>query len=123
MIAYTTIGTNDLDRSKAFYGELLSELGAKPGWSSDTFVGFGVAPDQPQFALCTPFDKQAATHGNGAMVALAAGSKDKVETMHAKALALGATDEGAPGVRADVFYMAYFRDADGNKIALFAPNS
>jgi catechol 2,3-dioxygenase-like lactoylglutathione lyase family enzyme len=43
--------------------------------------------------------------------------------MHAKAMKLGATDEGEPGVRADAFYMAYFRDPDGNKIALFTPNS
>lgn len=122
MIAYTTIGTNNLKRATAFYGDLLSDLGAKQGWSSDTFVGFGVAPDQPQFALCTPFDKGPATHGNGAMVALSVGSKDKVESMHAKALELGATDEGEPGVRADAYYMAYFRDLDGNKIALFTPN-
>lgn len=123
MIAYTTIGTNDLERATAFYSDLLSELGAKQGWSSDTFVGFGVAPDQPQFALCTPYDKGFATHGNGAMVALSAGSKDKVDSIYAKAIKLGATDEGEPGVRAEAFYMAYFRDLDGNKIALFTPNT
>lgn len=123
MIAYTTIGTNDLDRAKSFYADLLSELGAKQGWSSDTFVGFGVAPDQPQFALCTPYDKGPATNGNGAMVALNVGSKDKVHSMYDQAIALGATDEGEPGVRADAFYMAYFRDMDGNKIALFTPNT
>lgn len=57
------------------------------------------------------------------MIALLAGTKDKVDAMHAKALALGGTDEVAPGLRADVFYLAYFRDLDGNKIALYAPNS
>jgi predicted lactoylglutathione lyase len=51
------------------------------------------------------------------------GSKDKVHSMYDKAIALGATDEGEPGVRADAFYMAYFRDMDGNKIALFSPNT
>lgn len=122
MIAYTTVGTNDMDKAKAFYGELLGELGAKPGWSSDTFTGFSIAPNQPSFAICTPFDGQKATVGNGMMVSLLAGTKDKVDSLHAKALALGGTDEGAPGVRADIFYMAYFRDLDGNKIALFAPN-
>jgi len=122
MIAYTTVGTNDMDKAKAFYAELLGELGAKPGWSSDTFTGFSTARDQPSFAICTPFDGNGATVGNGMMVSLMAGTKDKVESMHAKALELGGTDEGAPGVRADAFYMAYFRDLDGNKIALFAPN-
>lgn len=123
MIAYTTVGTNDMDKAKTFYADLLGELGAKPGWSSDTFTGFGIGRDQPSFAICTPFDGHAASVGNGIMIALAAGTKDRVDSMHAKALALGGADEGAPGVRAGHFYMAYFRDLDGNKIALFAPNS
>lgn len=122
MIAYTTVGTNDMERAKAFYGELLAEMGAKPAWSSETFAGFAIDPSAPNFAICTPFDEKAATVGNGAMIALLAGTKEKVEAMHAKALALGGTDEGAPGVRAEQFYMAYFRDLDGNKIALYAPN-
>jgi predicted lactoylglutathione lyase len=37
--------------------------------------------------------------------------------VHAKALELGGTDEGAPGPRGDGFYAAYFRDLDGNKFA------
>ena len=123
MIAYTTIGSNDLEKAKAFYADLLGELGAKQAWTSDTFIGFAIAPNQPNFAICAPYDGNAATIGNGTMVALRAGSKDKVDSMHAKALALGGTDEGAPGPRAETFYMAYFRDLDGNKIALFAPNS
>ena len=123
MIAYTTIGTNDMDRAESFYGELLAELGAKPNWSSDTFSGFGLGAGQPSFAICTPYDGKAATVGNGTMIALMAGTKDKVDEMHAKALALGGRDEGAPGVRVEQFYMAYFRDLDGNKIALYAPVS
>ncbi|MGN6149257.1 MAG: VOC family protein, partial [Rhizomicrobium sp.] len=35
------------------------------------------------------------------------------------ALSLGATDEGAPGLRGDTFYGAYFRDLDGNKLCVF----
>ena len=46
-----------------------------------------------------------------------------VDEVHAKALELGGTDEGAPGVRGDegpqAFYGAYFRDLDGNKLAAF----
>lgn len=122
MIAYTTVGTNNMDKAKDFYAELLGELDAKPGWTSDTFASFSVGPGQPTFAVCTPFDETAATVGNGTMIALNAGTKAKVDTMYAKALELGGTDEGAPGARVDVFYLAYFRDLDGNKIALFAPN-
>ena len=41
------------------------------------------------------------------------------ERLHAKAISLGASDEGAPGLRGDTFYGAYFRDPDGNKLAVF----
>jgi hypothetical protein len=46
-------------------------------------------------------------------------SVDQVQSLHLKALALGATDEGAPGSRGSGFYGAYFRDLDGNKLAVF----
>ncbi len=35
------------------------------------------------------------------------------------ALANGGTDEGAPGLRIEGFYAAYFRDPDGNKLNAF----
>ena len=53
------------------------------------------------------------------MVALAAANPDQVKALHAKALALGAKDEGAPGPRGSGFYGAYFRDLDGNKLNAF----
>ena len=54
------------------------------------------------------------------MVALAADSPEQVDRLHAKALELGATDEGAPGPRGDGgFYAGYFRDPDGNKLNAF----
>ena len=71
------------------------------------------------FSVMTPFDGEAAMAGNGAMVALAADSAEQVQALHAKALALGATDEGAPGPRGANFYGAYFRDLDGNKLAAY----
>ena len=119
MIGYTCVGTNDLDRAVKFYGELLGLLGAQPFFKSDRGVGWGVSPDQPMFSVLKPFDGQAATAGNGAMVALAASSPEMVQALHAKALALGGADEGAPGPRGKGFYGAYFRDLDGNKLAAF----
>lgn len=119
MIGYTCVGTNDLDQAVAFYGELLSLLGARPFFKTDRGVGWGVAPGQPMFSVLKPFDGQPATPGNGAMVALAARDPEQVQALHAKALALGATDEGAPGPRGAGFYGAYFRDLDGNKLAAF----
>ena len=53
------------------------------------------------------------------MVALHAGSNDKVDALYAKAMSLGATDEGEPGPRAGTYYGGYFRDLDGNKLVFF----
>jgi catechol 2,3-dioxygenase-like lactoylglutathione lyase family enzyme len=119
MIGYTCVGTNDLDRAVGFYGELLGLLGAQPFFKTDRGVGWGVSPDKPMFSVLKPFDGQIATPGNGAMVALSAASPAQVQALHARALALGGTDEGAPGPRGQGFYGAYFRDLDGNKLAAF----
>lgn len=119
MIGYTCVGTNDLDKAVAFYGALLGLLGAQVFFKNDRGVGWGVAPGKPMFSVMRPFDKQSASVGNGCMVALAAADPEQVQALHAKALALGGTDEGAPGPRGSGFYGAYFRDLDGNKLAAF----
>lgn len=120
MIGYVTLGTNDLDRAAKFYEQVLGELGGKTFSTTERMVVFGAAPDQPMLMVCTPFDKQAATHGNGTMVSLKVDSRDAVDRIHAKALELGAEDEGAPGPRGNTGgYFGYFRDLDGNKLAAF----
>ena len=119
MIGYTSVGTNDLDRATAFYSELLGLLGATVFFRNDRGLGWGVEPGKPMFAVLKPFDGQPATVGNGAMVALNASDPAQVQAVHAKALALGGRDEGAPGERGKGFYGAYFRDLDGNKLAVF----
>ena len=70
-------------------------------------------------SVCFPYDGNAATVGNGVMVALAVDSTEKVDLLHARALELGGTDEGEPGPRGGNFYAAYFRDLDGNKLNAF----
>ena len=56
------------------------------------------------------------------MMAIAVDSNDKVDALHAKALELGGTDEGAVGVRGEGgFYCGYFRDLDGNKFNIYCP--
>ena len=83
------------------------------------FILWGVSLADPCLAITTPHDGKPATVGNGGMVALRAPSKAAVDALHAKALALGGTDEGAPGPRSDAFYAGYFRDLDGNKLNAF----
>ena len=119
MIGYVTLGTNDLKRAAAFYDGLLAEIGAKRMMEGDDFIAWSVKPDLPGLGVTKPFDKKAATVGNGVMVALAVDSEAKVNAMHRKALQLGGTDEGAPGKRSENFYAGYFRDLDGNKLNVF----
>ncbi len=119
MIGYVTLGTNDLPRAAAFYDALLSEIGAKRMMEGDSFVAWSVRPDLPGLGVTLPYDKKAASVGNGVMVALVVDSKEKVDSLHRKAMELGATDEGAPGARSPEFYAGYFRDLDGNKLNVF----
>jgi predicted lactoylglutathione lyase len=119
MIGYVTLGTNDMDRAAKFYDSLLGTLGASRMMDMGTFILWGTAPDKPMLAATKPFDGNAATVGNGVMVALAMDSKEQVDALYRKARELGAADEGAPGPRSDTFYAGYFRDLDGNKLNAF----
>ncbi|MDI1253936.1 VOC family protein [Thermomonas sp.] len=117
MLAYATLGTRDMDKAAAFYDEVLGVLNAKrfmeePGY----FIAWGNSQDGAGLGITYPFDKQAATVGNGTMVALGASNREQVDTVYNKAMALGGSDEGAPGQRSPGFYAAYFRDLDGNKL-------
>jgi catechol 2,3-dioxygenase-like lactoylglutathione lyase family enzyme len=120
MIGYVTLGTNDLARGAAFYDALLAEIGARRIYEDTESILWGVDGAPPGLCLHVPFDKQPATVGNGVMVALSVGSHARVDALHARALALGAADEGAPGPRGDSgLYAAYFRDLDGNKLSVY----
>ena len=119
MSGYVTLGTTDLERAASFYDGLLESLGASRIMENERMVMYGNGPGNPMLAICSPFDKKSPSAGNGAMVALAAGTKENVDGMHAKALELGGSDEGAPGIRTGTFYGGYFRDLDGNKLVAF----
>ncbi|UWQ22196.1 VOC family protein [Jannaschia sp. W003] len=128
MIAYVTVGTDDLARARRFYDAILRPLGyglregpeglsyvlpARPEWP--------FAP--PDFYVKPPFDGRPAGAGNGAMTAFEAPGQARVRALHAAGLAAGGTDEGAPGFRAGYgprFFVGYLRDPDGNKLALFS---
>lgn len=126
MIGYVTIGTNDVPRAQAFYDALLGTIGAKrlmevPEHGGFTFYGTGMG--SPGIVITSPFDGGKASVGNGTMIAIPMDERAKVDSFHARAMELGASDEGAPGLRSDegprAFYGAYFRDLDGNKICAF----
>lgn len=118
MIGYITLGTNDLDASGAFYDELLALLGGKRAYNMERFIGWS-NEQGAMFCVTKPYDGNAATVGNGVMISLAAKDPDQVHAVYAKAIALGASDEGPAGPRGDTFYAGYFRDPDGNKLNVF----
>ncbi|HRE61841.1 MAG TPA: VOC family protein [Micropepsaceae bacterium] len=119
MIGYATVGTNDLARATAFFDAVFGEMGAKRAWSNERMAGWTTGKAAPMLMVTKPYDGKPATGGNGTMIALAAADQETVNKVHAKALSLGGKDEGAPGLRGDNFYGAYFRDLDGNKYVAF----
>lgn len=120
MIGYVTLGTNDMEKAAKFYDALAKEMGVGRMMDSDQFIAWGEMGGAPGIAATRPFDGQAASVGNGVMVALEAADTDQVQRLYDIALANGGSDEGAPGPRGDEgFYAGYFRDPDGNKLNAF----
>ncbi|USG60195.1 VOC family protein [Sneathiella marina] len=120
MIGYVTLGTNDIDKSTAFYDELLSEIEAKRIMTDAHIRIWSTAPGAAMLSVIKPYNGEAATVGNGTMVALAVDTAENVAKLHAKALALGGQDEGAPGPRGDgKMIFGYCRDLEGNKLAFY----
>lgn len=119
MIGYVTLGTNKFDDAAVFFDALFGSIGASRMMESDRFIAWSSAPTGPWVSIIRPFDGKPATVGNGVMVAIAMDTRKKVDAFYAKALELGAVDEGAPGIRFGNFYAAYFRDLDGNKLNAF----
>ncbi|MGR3270471.1 VOC family protein [Thalassococcus profundi] len=130
MIAYVTVGADDIAAAKRFYTAILPALGyrLREGPEGLSFA-LPVAPGQsvplPDFYVKPTFDGRPATAGNGSMVAFEARDQQQVRTLHAAALTAGGTDDGPPGFRdayGPTFYVCYLRDPQGNKIALFSSN-
>ena len=118
MFSHVMIGTNDLEKAKAFYDALLGTLGVRPakvdGHRIFYFTKTGV------FSVSKPINGQPATHANGGTIGFACTSPEQADAWHAAGIAHGATScEDPPGMRDGVtgkFYLAYLRDPDGNKI-------
>lgn len=119
MIGYVTIGTTDMEKSKAFWLAALESLGAKLLMDIGRIAFIGESMEKPILAPCLPYDEKDQSPGNGNMIALACKSTEQVDALYAKVIELGAADEGAPGERMPGFYGAYFRDLDGNKAVFF----
>jgi catechol 2,3-dioxygenase-like lactoylglutathione lyase family enzyme len=128
MISYTTIGCSDFEHSKKFFDAALGALGygLLHDYSEYGSVAWGdlanaTLPHNGKLWLMKrPFDGQAASAGNGAMVGLIARTRAQVDAFHTAALANGGSCEGKPGLREAYgpnMYLAYVRDPMGNKFS------
>ena len=120
IIDHLSLGVADVPAARVFYSRVLNILGISCLAEGDGFAAFG--RDRIAFLLLSPFDGGPASAGNGAHLAFAAPDREAVAKAHAEGLEAGASDEGAPGVRAAYpmpgVFAAYLRDPWGNKIEL-----
>ncbi len=119
MIGYATIGTTDMEKAKAFWAGVFESKGASVIMDIGRIAFIGSGMDQPMLAVCIPYNEDAPTPGNGNMLAFPAETTEEVDALYAKAIELGATDDGEPGERMPTFYGAYIRDPDGNKACFY----
>ncbi|CAN5118644.1 VOC family protein [soil metagenome] len=113
MIDHTGIRVTDMAKSVAFYTTALAPLGYTLLHQFPGGAGFG-AHGQADFWLSDAAPPQERIH-----IAFRALGRQLVRDFHAAALAAGATDNGAPGLRPhyhEHYYGAFVRDPDGHNI-------
>lgn len=128
MFSHVILGTNDLEKSRAFYDALLGTLGIKPGiYNHNGVVGrYFYRTPTGSFGITTPINGEPATFGNGSTIGFTMQSPEQADAFHAAGVANGGTTcENPPGWRdasLGRLYLAYLRDPDGNKLcALYRP--
>jgi catechol 2,3-dioxygenase-like lactoylglutathione lyase family enzyme len=124
MIGYITLGTNNIEQARGFYDAVLSEVGASRVLDDSHITVWGTQTGNAMLGVIKPYNGEIATVGNGSMAAITVDSDEMVGKIHAKAISLGATDEGAPGPRGKrKTEFAYCRDLEGHKLAFFCMGS
>lgn len=123
MFSHVCVGSNDIQKSKAFYDAVFAAIGANPGADRGTRIAY--AHNGSNFMVTTPVNGEPATFANGGTIGFAAGTTANVDAWHAAGVANGGvTCEDPPGPRDLGFaklYLAYLRDPDGNKLCAMAP--
>ena len=115
-VSYVTVGSNDIEKAKAFYDDLLGSIGMRAVFEHPRGGRLYSGRDMGMFGVLTPHDGGAPSPGNGMMGGFSFDTPEEVDAFHARALELGGTCEGPPGPRTPRAYFAYFRDLDGNKL-------
>jgi catechol 2,3-dioxygenase-like lactoylglutathione lyase family enzyme len=117
ILSHVSIGTNDYERSIAFYDRVLATLGCRRVMEHPGAMAYG--KQYPEFWVQVPIDGHSATTGNGTHIGFVASSREQVHAFHQAALEAGGTDDGAPGPRPHYgapYYGCFARDPDGHKI-------
>src|SRR5260370_17734650 len=96
MFSHVMIGTNDLEKAKAFYDVLLGTLGVAPakvdGHRIFYFTKTGV------FSVSEPINGKPATPANGGTIGFSCSSPEQTDAWHAAGLAHAPTScENPPG--------------------------
>jgi len=117
-LGYVCIGANDFERACGFYDALTAELGGKRLFPTPHGQMYRLGSGA-MIMVTRPYDGAAAHPGNGTMLAINVDAQEDVARIYSKALELGGKSEGEPGPRGAFGDFAYFRDLDGNKIAVF----
>lgn len=116
MLAHASVTVNDYAKAKELYSKMLAPLGYTVGMDFEEYkvTGFSDREGRTDFWIGEKDKSSAGVH-----VAFEAESKEQVDAFYEAALAAGATDNGAPGIRTEYsagYYAAFVHDLDGNNI-------
>ncbi|VVE06987.1 VOC family protein [Pandoraea anhela] len=122
MFSHVVVGTNNLENAKRFYDAVLGALGIGEGRLDDNGSRrrYAYRTSTGAFFVTEPINGQVASPANGGTIGFTCRSSAEVDDWHAAGVANGGQSaENAPGWRGPAgsgLYLAYLRDADGNKL-------
>lgn len=120
LLDHVSITVRDLAGAKRFYRAIMSALGAGVAYDEADAIGFGERNDAHSagHTYLSVFQSASASPDPRRHWCLRAQSIEQVRAFHAAGLAMGGSDQGAPGLRSyhPGYYAAFLLDPEGNKI-------
>ena len=116
MLDHVSIGVSDLAAGIGFYDAVLATIGFKRCMTHGESAGYGRGAHAVFWIGAAGPE---AVPAKGFHVAFQADDRGGVDTFHAAALASGADDNGAPGIRSRYhpnYYAAFALDPDGHHL-------
>lgn len=122
ILDHVGVNVSDYEKSKKFYEQALAPLGIKLLMEYGTACGFGRGQKPELWLGAAPASYQTAEQRaiiTPIHVCVKAETQADVDAFHKAALAAGAKDFGAPGLRKEYhpgYYGAFVLDPDGNNL-------